>query len=439
MNYVKVESSQIAEVGFGEGFFGPETLGLKFQPAKWQQKKGLPGSEYHYGNHGPIPDRVLATGKLDEYFNDVIKSRPDLYPFQKIEPGTTVETVPSVPIAALATIDQMSDTDLFTPGATSDEKLMAIREAYLTEAKKYDISTPAKRAKLKSLAFELVKLRTSVEGRAKAHTIEMKRKLALIDSEKRRLCEIIEGIKNEVRAPLTEWEDAEKARVSKLERTLSDIQTMRPYSYADIPALRAALVELEAIDPEAMQEFKVPIAMAREQALAVLYDDLARRSRAEAQFAELERLRAAETARAEQDRLAQAAKEAREQAERDAAAETARLERERQAAEQRAQEAEARAEAERQESARRAEEAAAQAKRDQDAAVEAERQRVAAKAAEEYAEMERRAANKKHRDKIVMEIRDAMIHERVGLSIHDAALVIEAIQKGLVPHVTIVY
>src|ERR1039458_6658432 len=48
MEYIKVDSSQIAEVGFGEGFYGPETLGIKFTPTKKQMAAGDPGSEYHY-------------------------------------------------------------------------------------------------------------------------------------------------------------------------------------------------------------------------------------------------------------------------------------------------------------------------------------------------------------------------------------------------------
>ena len=323
MEYIAVESSQIAAVGFEE----PSTLGVRFTPTKKQAAAGEPGSEYHYANVSARTHQALmAAPSIGTYFGQNIKARPDLYPYTKVEVATIYEVpaevapvrpttganaaepvdAPSVAITALAVIDKMSDTDLFTPGATSDEKLMAIRTVYLAEAAKLDISTPAKRAKLKSLAFELTKLRTSVEGRAKAHTIDTKRKLALIDSEKRRLCDIIEGIKDDVRRPLTDWENEEKERVRKLEAVLTGIHAMQPHLYPDTLSLKAALLELDAINPDAMQEFKQPIAAAKEHALAVLTDAMAQRLQAEAQAAELAELRRKQAERDEADRKAEA-------------------------------------------------------------------------------------------------------------------------------------
>ena len=86
MEYVKVESSQIAEVGFGEGYYGPETLGLRFPPTKKQVAAGEDGSEYHYQNVTPrMHQALMAAPSIGSYFGQNIKSRPDLYPFMKVE------------------------------------------------------------------------------------------------------------------------------------------------------------------------------------------------------------------------------------------------------------------------------------------------------------------------------------------------------------------
>ena len=72
MEYVKVESSQIAEVGYGEGLYGPETLALRFPPTKKQKAAGEPGSEYHYGGVTPIIHTAFLEAKDNpDYQNSI--------------------------------------------------------------------------------------------------------------------------------------------------------------------------------------------------------------------------------------------------------------------------------------------------------------------------------------------------------------------------------
>lgn len=83
MNYVKVQSSQIAEVGYDAE---TKTLGLKFPPNKKQNMEGLPGSEYHYSNVPPRVHRAMMEAEsIGSYFGENIKKHPDLYPYEKVE------------------------------------------------------------------------------------------------------------------------------------------------------------------------------------------------------------------------------------------------------------------------------------------------------------------------------------------------------------------
>ena len=43
MEYVKVESSQIEAIGFGDGFYGPETLGIQFPPPRSKRQRDSRG------------------------------------------------------------------------------------------------------------------------------------------------------------------------------------------------------------------------------------------------------------------------------------------------------------------------------------------------------------------------------------------------------------
>ena len=172
-----VESSQIAEIGYDAN---TATLGIRFKAGKRSA-----ASEYHYANVPVGTHHALMTAEsVGTYFGQNIKNNPS-YPYQKhnleVEPvltpngdtvihGRKAENPPKPsagvvsstqaaqedmngdlpsPGTALAVIDAMADDLLFTPGAITDLQLAAGREWYLTEAKKYDISTDKARTKFK--------------------------------------------------------------------------------------------------------------------------------------------------------------------------------------------------------------------------------------------------------------------------------------------------
>ena len=437
MNYVKVESSQIAAVAYEPE---TQTLGLQFPPTKKQVAAGEPGSEYHYSNVPPrLYQALMAAPSIGSYFGQNIKSKPDLYPFTKVEaePIITVEDAvgPDTPSpgTALAVIDTMADELLFTPGAVTDAQLEAGRQWYLAEAKKYDISTEAERTELKRFARPLQKMRTGIEARAKEITGATKRKIAAIDAEKRRLVQIVGGIEDEVLAPLTTWEREEEDRKTRLAGRVTFIGNIgQPHLYTSSADIETAIAALENIDISDMQEFKVSAESAVAASLKVLKPELERRKVAEAEQAELATLRAAAAARAEQDRIASIASQAREEAERKAAADVA-------AAQARAELAERMRLAEEQAAVRRAEEATAKAVRDQEAAVEAERQRAAAELARIEREKAVREADKNHRLDVEDEIAKALCAQVPTISPADIEDVISAIRDGKIPHVTINY
>ena len=450
MKYVKVESSQIAEVGYGEGLYGPETLALRFPPTKKQKAAGEPGSEYHYGGVTPIIHTAFLEAKdnpdyqnsIGVFFGKVIKPFPEKYPFTKVEADPTAPTAeppsaknsaPAVgnddtpsPGSALALIDGMEDDLLFTPGKVTDAQLATMRSDWLAEAKKYDISTDKARTELKRFARPLQKLRTGIEARAKELTGATKRKIAAIDTEKRRLVQIVGGIEEEVLSPLTRWEQEEETRKARLAGIVTDLAGRAQQYYADLPSLLATISELEAFDLSTMQEFKVSAESAIAASLKVLKPELERRKKAEADQAELDRLRAAEAARAQQEAIDNAARAARLDAERA-----------QKQAEERAELAEKMRLAGEQDAARRAEEAAAQAKRDQEQAVENERMRAAVEVKREREAAEARAANKAHRLKIDNEALGAIV--ALDIPMDRAQDLLIAITKGLIPHVNITY
>ena len=336
MQWQAVDSSQISEIGYESGAEYP--LGIKFPQTKKQKenmKNGkpfpLPGSEYHYANVTPeMYAEFLAAKENPEYnnsigvfFGRVIKGRPELYPFVKVEPENpphpldsknsplfgdreangTIDT-PS-PSTALAIIDTMADDILFTPGAVTDAQLAAGREWYLTEAKKYDISTEKSRTELKRFARPLQKLRTGIEARAKELTGATKRKIAAIDAEKRRLVGLVGGIEDEVLSSLTTWEHEDEARKANMAGIVVRLASIGTAFYTCTETITAAIAELESFDASAMLEYKVGAESAIAASLRVLKPELERRKVIEANEAELAELRKKQAERDEADRLAE--------------------------------------------------------------------------------------------------------------------------------------
>jgi hypothetical protein len=319
MEYVATETSnQFVQAGFGEGTYGPETLGIIFKPAKWQEKKGLPGSTYHYAVPTNIYQRMMAAKDIDAYFNDTIKSHPEQYPYTKVEADPQQPSVGAAsnirvvqedtngdqpsPVTSLAVIDTLENSALFASGGVTDAQLAAGREWYLANAPK-GIETEEKRTALKRFARPLQKLRTGIEARAKEFTGETKRKLAAIDTEKRRLVLLVGGIEDEVLRPLTEWEREEEARKERLSGIANELAAKGQRVYMDMADIEKAIAELESFDLSTMQEHKVGAESAIAASLRVLKPELERRREADANARELAELRRKQAERDEADRI----------------------------------------------------------------------------------------------------------------------------------------
>ncbi len=431
MEYVKVESSQIEAIGFGDGFYGPETLGIQFPPTKKQAAAGQTGSEYHYGNVSPRTHQALmAAPSIGSYFGQNIKAHPEQYPYTKVEAGpeqpsatTTVangatasESVTDAPspVTSLAVIDTLENSALFASGGVTDAQLAAGREWYLANAPK-GIETEEKRTALKRFARPLQKLRTGIEARAKEFTGETKRKLAAIDTEKRRLVLLVGGIEDEVLRPLTEWEQEEEARKVRLSGIVKSLgEHVVNAIYPNITSLEETIAELEAFDVSTMQEYKVGAESAISASLRVLKPELERRREADANTRELAELRRKQAERDEADRVAEEKRQ--EQARIDAAVQ-AKLDAALEAAK----------EATRQEVI--AELAPLPVSTDT-APAKGFGSPAAVQAAQEYTSAE-------HRQKIMDEAAEALMI--CSLTRQDAMTVVSAIADGEIPHITIAY
>lgn len=399
------------------------------------------------------------------------------------------------PATDLITVEALKAEVVFAPGGV--EKIIAEITAKV-RAIKTDISTKAGRAELSSLAYKIARSKTALDEMGKDLVADWKKRTGVVDAERRSVRDRLDALRDEVRKPLTDWENADKARVEAHEAALAELTRLSQFEQAEPSAfdISVRIETLEARPARDWQEFVQRAGETTGLTRRMLTEMLTSAEKREAERAETERLRREQIERerkeregkiaaeaAERARLAaetRAAEEAKAAADR-AAAEQRRVEQDRADAIARAEKAETdrkaaeeKAEADRKAAAEKAESdriaaekkaanemraaaekterdriaaeervaadkraAAAQAERDRVAAIEAERKRVADAKAAEDAATAKREADKKHRGRINTEASAALAG--FGIDKLVAGRLIDAISDGKIPHVTISY
>ncbi|EXT33002.1 hypothetical protein J809_3998 [Acinetobacter sp. 25977_6] len=293
-----------------------------------------------------------------------------------------------------------------------------------------DVSTKKGRDAIGSLALKISKSKTLIEKCGKELVAEQKAQIKVIDDDRISIVKKLDLLRNEVLAPRDAWEQAEKDRVAKHSQFISNIKVMYGLCF-DLPSLeiKKAIDSLESLVVDSsLDEYEQEAKLAKFETIEALRTALVAREKYEAEQAELERLRKAEQERLQrehEERIAhEAAEKAAREAEEKARFEAERVQREKAEAEQR----EARLKAEKEAAELRAQHAA-----------EAERKRIeaeqAAKLEAERKAEEARQANQAHRKKICNEALKGLL--ALGIDEAKGKEILQAINKGLVPHVSI--
>lgn len=322
--------------------------------------------------------------------------------------NTNTDTAQSATSSELIPLEKINAVEVFTKNGM-DTLLARIQD----EVKDFvpDMETQKGRNECKSLAYKIVLSKGVIDRAGKEFVSDLKDQVKVVDESRKKAREFLDELSTDVRRPLTEFEQAEEARI-QAEKLQAEIEAAHDEALLadEVWETRRKLAELEAREAARIE---------------------AERQAEEARIAEEQR-------KAEADRLA------KEQADRDAMAQQEAEERGRQAAASALErEKQAREQAE-----KRAEEQAEQAKRDQDAAVERERLRVireqeereaekARIAAKQKAEDDKRQADQNHRRSIHAAALKAFVDE--GFTEDDGKKIITVIFQKKIPNVQIVY
>ncbi len=330
-----------------------------------------------------------------------------------------------------------------------------------------DLTTNKGRDAITALAFKITRTKTAIDAAGKKLNEEARAKIGIVDAARRDARETLDQMAEDVRRPLTEWKEAEKARETAALEGLAILASMSDVSIDDTAETVAArLAELSGLvmNPETYRDGLEEAEKQRVAAVATLQSAHDRLVREEADRAELAKLRAEAAERermavekaAEEEAERQRVEAARREEERQAAAAKAdaeRIQRAQEAAAQAARDEEARKAREAQEAREREHEAALAAERakaaeaerlrqaeaDRIAQIEREREATAAAAQAEAervaAEQARREKNRAHRGSVMGEAKTAIMS--CGVDEPIAKAIVLAIVAGTIPHTTI--
>ncbi|HHZ7687172.1 TPA: hypothetical protein ACWL66_000655 [Morganella morganii] len=298
----------------------------------------------------------------------------------------------------LVVIEPATALDLFTAPDKVQVLLSGIREKALAEQALLDtdLSKAKNRDAIKSLAYKVTQSKTYIDKAGKAVVDELKELPKKVDASRKQCRDELDALSEEIRKPVTAWEDAEKARA----------------------AAEELVKQIERDHEEALQMNELhDLRKAEEERKRIEHENEIKRQ-------------AAEQARIEAEQKAQRDREAAELKARQEVEAAAKRERE-------AREAQERAEREKQE-------AIAKAEREKLAAVEAERRKAEEAERARLAEIERqkqeelkRQANKEHQRKFNREALQALT--AAGFDDKTATKFLELVIKGEIPHLSMNY
>lgn len=335
----------------------------------------------------------------------------------------------------------------------------AVRSAVINEVP--DLSTDKGRKRIASLAATVARSKTAVDDAGRLYLKKLKEQPKVIEAELRQFEADMNALRDQVRAPLNEWQAKKDAEEAKVQAAIDQV-VARFTLPADATAdeIQSALFGLEQ-EPLTEEVFGAKLEEAeakRAYGITVLNEQLGKRQQYEREQAELVENRRKIAALEEEKRIKDAADlavanerarvEREQQEKRDADAKRVReAEDTARRAQQQLDDANQRAEDERRQSEQRQQQAAADA-RQQALDEQAERDRLQREAEEQKERDDQaRAANRAHCGAINKAAVEALLLVNLSadgqpesfMSGAEAKAIITAIIRGQIPAVTIAY
>lgn len=340
---------------------------------------------------------------------------------------------------ALPTITSEQYPALYVSGGLNPY-YQQIRQQVLSEVP--DLTTKKGIDRVKSLAAMVSRSKVAIEKPGREYLKQLKEMPKVIEAELRDWNQKMDALRDEVRQPVTELEENEKARIAELDQRIEAIQELGTKATNESPSaeIKLWINELDAITiDDTWSEYQDRAQAAKEAAKLKLESFLQVRLQWELQQAEIARLKAEQEEAQRIERERQIAENARLEAER--AAMRKQLEAEQR--ERAAKDAQLKAERDAVEAQQRLDQERIDAEARQQAAVkqaaEQERQRIAEEQARIKEEADAKAANIEHQREFNREALADILATCPNLTEDQATILLTGIIRRKIRHISIQY
>lgn len=221
----------------------------------------------------------------------------------------------------LIAIETLKPQELFTlPDAEGIDPLI---EALEKSARSIllDPETASGRAEIKSLAYKVARTKTAIDNLGKEVTEEWKRQSKAVDAKRAKIRDRLEKLQEDIRRPVTEFEEKEAKRVEAHEAALHQVEaaaSVDGWQVIPVDALKARRDRVNEAAKRDWQEYRERADEVIGKALGKIDGAIRQREAYDAEQLELKRLREEKAEREKQDEADRIRKEAEAEAERKA-------------------------------------------------------------------------------------------------------------------------
>jgi hypothetical protein len=183
----------------------------------------------------------------------------------------------------------------------------------------YDVDTKGGRKDIASFALKIAKCKTAIDGLGKDLVADAKKEIKLIDNKRKFARDKLDALKESFRKPLTDLEDAEKARVQSLNDGINSIRedgerVVLEWINYSVQELNDLLVSTEQKDDGTWEEFNDAAVKVITEAVKNINTAITKRSQYDIEQEQLAALKRQEEEKAQKERDERIAKEAVEKA-----------------------------------------------------------------------------------------------------------------------------
>ena len=207
--------------------------------------------------------------------------------------------------------------EVLTPTLFEDDKVEIVLASIKERAKLFipDLTTKHGRKEIASFAMKIAKCKTGIDGIGKDLVAKAKADVKLVDNKRKLVRDTLDALKEEVRRPLTEFEDAEKARVTRLNDGVNNMRdigdgALLEWGSLSLTELQEKILILDDKNDGTWEEFNDAAIKAIKESKEKIEQAIVKRIAYDAEQDELIRLRQEAAVREQKERNARIAKEA---------------------------------------------------------------------------------------------------------------------------------